>query len=117
MAAKSYQGRIFWGLLLIVLGVLFLLDQMGEFDFGYMIARWWPAIFILIGISILVGNNFRDAGAGLFFIAFGAFFLLMRLRILDRSLWHYFWPVLIIANGLWILLRPALGGGKKKRLR
>lgn len=114
MAAKSYQGRIFWGLLLIVLGVLFLLDQLGEFDFGYMVSRWWPAIFILVGVSILIGNNFRDAGAGLFFIAFGAFFLLMRLRILDRSLWHYFWPVLIIAVGLWILLKPALAGSKKK---
>ena len=111
---KSHQGRIFWGLVLIAIGGLLLLDQMDRLDFGHLIGQYWPAIFILIGLAILIGNNFRDIGSGLFFILFGTFFLLMRLRILDRTVWHYFWPILIIGFGLWLLLKPALGSAKKK---
>ena len=107
------QGRIFWGLILIALGAAFLLDQLGYMDFGHLVGDYWPVIFIIIGLSILINNNFRDAGAGLFFIAFGAFFLLIRLRILGYSLWHY-WPVLIIAAGIWILIGPFRRAGKKK---
>ncbi len=107
MSEHKTQGRIFWGLLLIVLGVLFLFDQMGRLDFGDLVGRFWPVIFILIGVSILLSNNFKNAGSGIFFILFGTFFLLMRMRIFDRALWHYIWPVAIIGAGLWILLRPA----------
>jgi len=109
-AHRTHQGRIFWGLMLIILGVLFLLDQLGEIDFGEIVSIYWPVIFIVIGLSILIGSGFHGAGSGLFFILFGAFFLLMRLEILHHSLWHY-WPVFIIAAGLWILLRPALEKG------
>jgi predicted membrane protein len=114
MASRTSQGRIFWGLILIAIGVLFLLDQMGELDFGYLFSRYWPAIFILIGISILLGNNFQNAGPGIFFILFGAFFLLMRIRVFHYTAWHYFWPILIIGIGIWILAKPALRAVKKK---
>lgn len=107
MSAHRTQGRIFWGLLLICLGVLFLLDQMGRLDFGDLVGRFWPVIFIIIGISILLSNNFKNVGSGIFFILFGAFFLLLRMRIFDRAVWHYIWPLAIIATGLWMLLRPA----------
>jgi predicted membrane protein len=114
MSENKTQGRIFWGLLLIVLGVFFLLDQMGTLDFGDLVGRYWPVIFILIGISILLSNNFKNTGSGVFFILFGTFFLLLRLRIFDRALWHYIWPLAIIGAGLWILLRPVLRSGSQK---
>jgi len=107
MSAQRTQGRIFWGLMLICLGVLFLLDQMGRLDFGDLVGRYWPIVFIVIGVSILLSNNFKNVGSGIFFILFGAFFLLLRLRIFDRAVWHYIWPLAIIATGLWLLLRPA----------
>jgi predicted membrane protein len=114
MSAQKTQGRIFWGLLLIVLGVLFLFDQMGRLDFGDLVGRYWPVVFILIGISILLSNNFKNVGSGIFFILFGAFFLLVRMRVFDHSVWHYAWPLAIIGVGLWILLRPAWHPDKKK---
>jgi predicted membrane protein len=114
MNEHKNQGRIFWGLLLIALGVIFLLDRMGRLDFGDLVGRYWPVIFILIGISILLSNNLKNIGSGVFFILFGTFFLLLRLRIFDQAVWRYLWPVAIIAVGLWILLRPALHPDKKK---
>ena len=107
MSAQKTQGRIFWGILLIFLGVLFLLDQMDKLDFGDLVGRYWPVIFILIGVSILLSNNFKNVGSGIFFILFGAFFLLIRMRVFDRAVWHYIWPLAVIGAGLWILLRPA----------
>lgn len=109
-AKRTHQGRIFWGLMLIVLGILFLFDQLGEIDFGDFVSRYWPAVFIVIGLSILVGSGLRSAGPALFFILFGAFFLLMRLEVLHYTLWHY-WPVFIIAAGVWVLLRPVFEKG------
>lgn len=106
MTAQRTQGRIFWGLMLICLGVLFLLDQMGRLDFGDLVGRFWPVIFIIIGVSILLSNNFKNVGSGIFFILFGAFFLLLRMRVFDRAVWHYIWPLAIIATGLWLLLQP-----------
>lgn len=114
MSASKTQGRIFWGLILIVLGFLFLFDQMGKLDFGDLVGRYWPVVFILIGVSILLSNNFQNVGSGIFFILFGAFFLLIRMRIFDHSVWHYAWPLAIIGVGVWILFRPAFHPDKKK---
>lgn len=113
-ASRGSQSRIFWGLIFIVVGVLFLLDQVGEIDVGHIFSRYWPAIFILIGVSMLIANDFKSTGPAVFFILFGAFFLLMDMRIFDRPVWHYFWPLLIIGLGVWILVRPARAGDKKK---
>jgi predicted membrane protein len=106
MSAHRSQGRIFWGFLLILVGGLFLLDRMDWLDFGDLIGRFWPVVFILVGMSILLSNNFKNVGAGLFFILFGTFFLLLSLRVFDRAIWNYVWPVAIIATGLWLLMRP-----------
>jgi predicted membrane protein len=113
-ASRGTQSRIFWGLVFIIVGVLVLLDQMGRVDIGYIISRYWPAIFILIGVSILIANDFKSTGTGLFFVLFGAFFLLMEMRIFDHTVWHYFWPLVIIGVGIWILIKPARAADKKK---
>ena len=45
---RPYLGA----LILITLGVLFLLDNLGVADFGTIISTYWPLILILIGIRI-----------------------------------------------------------------
>jgi len=104
---RNHQGRIFWGLVLVILGVLFLLDRLGGFDFGTMISTYWPVIFIILGFSILISSGFRRPVGGVFFIVFGVFFLLAELDILEYDAWHYIWPSFIILAGLWLLVRPA----------
>ncbi|MDI6779549.1 MAG: cell wall-active antibiotics response protein LiaF [Bacteroidota bacterium] len=46
--------NLFWGILLILLGLLFLLDNMGVADFGEVIKTYWPVIIILWGIHLLL---------------------------------------------------------------
>jgi predicted membrane protein len=45
--------NLFWGLILVMFGVMFLLDNLGIADFGYMIHQYWPLILIFWGIVIL----------------------------------------------------------------
>jgi predicted membrane protein len=113
MSDNKNQSRIFWGLLLIVMGALFLFAQMDWWSFGHVVSRFWPVVFILLGISMLIGNNFKNVGSGIFFILFGAFFLLVQWNVLHR-IWHYIWPLAVIGAGLWILLRPSVHRDKKR---
>jgi len=103
---RNYQGRIFSGVLIIAAGVIFLLANMNKLDFGDFISTYWPMILILIGISHLLTNGLRNAGIALFLIAIGAFFQLNNWDVLDGRVWTYFWPLLIIAAGLWIIFKP-----------
>jgi predicted membrane protein len=103
---RPHASRIFWGLVLVVVGGLFLLERLGWEDVGGIFSTYWPVIFILIGLSMLIGNGFRQAGGALFFILFGVFFLLRELDILEHSAWHYVWPTLIILVGIWLIFRP-----------
>jgi hypothetical protein len=45
---RPYLGA----LILITLGILFLLDNLGIADFGTIISTYWPLILIIIGIRI-----------------------------------------------------------------
>ncbi len=107
-AHRDSAGRIFWGFIIIVVGVLLLLDQMEKLDFGWVISRYWPVILILAGLWQLVANNFRNTGGPLLLIVLGVVFQLAKLEILGKSAWHYVWPLLIIFVGV-LLLLGALG--------
>ena len=111
---RHYQGRIFSGLVIIAIGVIFLLANMDKLDFGDFISIYWPMILIVIGISHLLTSGFQNAGVGLFLIAIGAFFQLNNLGVLGGRVWTYFWPLLIIAAGLWIIFKPRPQGFGEK---
>jgi len=106
MKNKSDQSRFFWGLLLIIIGLLFLCEQLGYIDLSRVISTYWPATFILIGISIYLGRGFKRSEAALFLILLGTFMLLVKLQVIERYLWRYFWPGLLILAGFWLIFKP-----------
>jgi len=101
---KDSSGRIFWGLIIMAVGALLLLQQMGRLDFGEVVSHYWPLILILVGLWQLIANSFRNIGGPLFLIALGVVFQLWKLDILGRNTWSYVWPLLIISVGLWTLV-------------
>jgi len=103
---RDYQGRIFSGLLIIFIGVLFLLGNMGKLDAGEVISNYWPLILIFIGLWHLIAHGFRSRGFGAILILIGGFFMLVNLDIITGRIWIYFWPLLIIAAGLWMIFKP-----------
>ncbi len=49
---------IFWGVILIIIGILFILKNFNVFIFSWLdILRLWPVLLILIGISLLPIKN------------------------------------------------------------
>lgn len=101
-APHSKSNSLWVGLLLIVLGVLFLSDSFQIISFGRLISRWWPLILITIGIIQLNG---RDRSGGLFLLIIGVLFLLTQLHILSWGQIWRFWPVVLIIIGVGMLLK------------
>jgi hypothetical protein len=58
-------GPIFWPILLIALGVLFLLSNLGWLPFNpWQLWRLWPVIFVVIGVDILLETSLGRGRAG-----------------------------------------------------
>ena len=50
-------GKIVWGMIYIFIGSIFLLDNFNLIDFYWVsVWRFWPVIFILIGINMLLSR-------------------------------------------------------------
>jgi len=55
--------NVFWGVILIVVGVLFILQNLHVVDFEWVrLWRLWPVLLVLWGISILPANNWIKSG-------------------------------------------------------
>lgn len=97
---KHKRGQNSWvGFVLVLVGALFLLDTFNimDFDFGGIMANWWPAILVIIGLIKLQG---QDRGAGLIFILIGVLFLLTTHDVIGwGSIWRL-WPLVLIIIGL-----------------
>lgn len=102
---RENSGRIFWGLVLIVVGGLFLLESLHKADAGEIISQYWPVILILVGLWILFSSGFRNTLSALVLMAVGAIFLLINLGVFEHNVWNYAWPLGIVVLGLWLILR------------
>ena len=53
------KSNIVGPLILIAIGILFLLKNLGltDLNLGRILSIWWPAILIAIGISLLFKRN------------------------------------------------------------
>lgn len=104
--------------LLMGLGIAFLLNNAGwiEMDVSGWIADFWPLIFVYFGLVGLLRPLFKYgirgiAGVGLlwnsFLIIFGGVWTASNRGLTAFTLgqiWSWFWPVLLIAASLFILL-------------
>ncbi|NOZ61119.1 MAG: cell wall-active antibiotics response protein [Calditrichaeota bacterium] len=54
MSHHSHERRgLFWPISLIVIGFLFLFQNLGYLDVGDIISNYWPALLIIWGISLI----------------------------------------------------------------
>jgi predicted membrane protein len=107
---RSSAGRhLFGGVLLLTLGVVFLLGNMGVLD-AERIIRFWPVILIAGGVvKILEYGDAYGQSSGIFWIVIGILFLLMSLNVF-RMGFQELWPVILIGLGALMLWKSALGG-------
>jgi len=105
----SFRSHLFLPLVIIGVGVLFLLQNLGYLDASGILRTWWPSLLILLGLSM-----FLSRGAGLFFpgvvLCCGVAVQLSNLELLPGDVWSYIWPALIVLLGLSMLFRRASPG-------
>lgn len=106
---RRFPSGLSWGLAIIAIGTIFMLDQMGIVSAGHIFQFFWPAILIFFGVEGLVFCSGPGRFWGSFLTLAGVVLLLSNLGYLHIR-WSMFWPLAIILWGLWILSR-SLGGG------
>lgn len=103
---RSGGDRFVWGLIIVAVGVVFLLGNLGKVSTRDIFSTYWPVILIALGLWQLIGSGGRDVFPGILLIALGGIFLLRNLGRLPHNVWHYVWPTVIIIVGLWLILGP-----------
>lgn len=109
----NIASRILTGLVIISLGVLFLLRQLGyvTFSIGDAVSTFWPCILIYFGLTQLMSGRSHGGSGwwGGFMVILGAIFLGRNLDFLTWSIGDiipFLIPVVIIFVGLRMIWSP-----------
>lgn len=101
MERRSSDKRLYFGIILIVLGVILFLKQLelipeSVSDFLFQ----WPMLLVGIGAISLIGGNQKG---GIILIIIGGFFLF------PHDIRNNFWPLVLVAIGISLLFRQRGG--------
>ena len=100
---KKATAAVF-GVMLIGVGVLFLLDNFGLYDAGQL-RDYWPVLVIGLGLpSLIAPKDAADATWGVVTVAVGTFFLLKNLDVVDWR-FHDIWPLFLVLAGVALIVR------------
>lgn len=115
---KGATSQVVLGLLVILMGLLFLLDNLDVIDIRRIVS-FWPMVFIIAGTVKLCDTQTRGGqlmGGGL--VGLGVLMILDRMGLIDFDL-HTLWPLFLIGAGGFVLYkaldarRPAAPGSLK----
>lgn len=96
-------GKVMAGLVLIAVGLVILASKLHIFFLPYWVYSW-QMLLIVLGLFIGFRQNFRKSG-WLVLVVMGTIFLINDV-VSGFNLRVYFWPVLLISLGLWVMLKP-----------
>jgi predicted membrane protein len=98
---QGRSNRVFGGLILMVIGFVFFLRNLGvdvpDWLFG------WNMMLIVLGVFIGVKRKFRGPG-WLILIVVGSYFTLE--RMIDADVSRFFFPLLFTALGVYLIFSP-----------
>ncbi len=111
-----FKGRFFIGLLIIAIGIVLLLNNIGitSFDIGKLISLYWPLVLVIFGLKMIInkeGNGELITGLILSFLGLSFFGRNTGLFFIDISLlWRILWPALLIVIGFSFLTNRKISG-------
>ncbi len=103
-SSSAPTPKLFFGLLLIFIGLVFTFDQMGWID-ADEVWQYWPVFLIAAGLSKLVWPGSTGSRLnGVVLVVVGTWLLFEILDIVYFSFWNY-WPLLLVLIGVRIAWR------------
>ncbi len=109
------RGGMVVGAIIVLVGLAFLLDNMGIISISYL-WRFWPMLVVLAGVLNFI---YRHRPWGTFLVLAGVLLQLNQLGKIHFG-WAQFWPLMLIALGLLVLWgslergnRPVLSSSKE----
>src|SRR5215813_244218 len=99
-------SRLVGGFLLLLVGALFVLQNLGYVRAG-RIGDYWPLLLVWVGLARMLTHR-RQFASGLVIFLLGVFFQLERLDVFWVPM-RLFWPFLLIAIGFGLILDSLIG--------
>ena len=104
----NQSGQLIFGLILIVVGILFALDTFGIWYFDSFFSLW-PLILVGIGVGKIWGSqDLEEKKSGVWLLVIGLWLLISNLGLFGFG-WGDSWPLLLIGIG-GVLIWQALAG-------
>jgi len=111
MEYRKSDKRFYFGVILIVVGVILILERLNLIPESMVdVLISWQMLLIGIGVLSLIGGN-RTAGTIL--IVVGGTFMIPELITVPHEIRRIYWPLILVAIGISILMRQR----DHKRLR
>lgn len=101
------RGSLVIGIIMIVLGSIFLIDRFTSVEFGDVIRTWWPMFVVGTGIAQLIARD--SVWNGLWLIAVGAWLQAVQFAWFDLT-YRNSWPLLLIVLGAGMVVRSFFEG-------
>ena len=96
------KRNLFWGIVLIVVGILFLGRNMNWWNFSIFFRGWWTLFLIVPSIISLVRKE--SMGTSFLILVLGVLMLLASQNVIEWStIWKVFLPIIIMVVGLSII--------------
>lgn len=109
---RIHKHGLFWGLILIGVGVIMLLDKMHIHTFDQLVETYWPMLIIALGASRLAES--RRPWSGIWLVITGLWLQAVTLHLWGIT-YQSSWPLLLIALGAGMVLRTLFGGFREAR--
>jgi cell wall-active antibiotic response 4TMS protein YvqF len=100
---------LMWGLVLMGIGVLFLLDRFGVVEVDRVVRLYWPMIFVVIGVAKLARRN---VWGGFWFIVTGVWLEIAHAHLFGLT-FQSSWPLLLIAFGAAMIARTLIESARR----
>jgi len=110
MRSSRRGGGAAFGIVLIVLGTLLLLERLDLIDPFIMRSVWdyWPLLFVAWGLfRIVQAESPRRVGGGVTTLGFGLWFMVSEFHWMGLT-WRDSWPLVFVAIGSGIIVRTLL---------
>lgn len=101
------KSRSFFGIILVLLGIGFLLEQFNIISFNNIISLYWPIILIVIGVVGFL-NKRSSRVFNMLLVIFGVLFQAQNIDLINVNIYKLFWPIILIIIGISIIFTKNL---------